>query len=394
MRSVLATSALLVATILMAPGAALAAPDPATAALAYLAVQQGADGSIASSAGPTEDFILGTAAASYDPNTLVSCAGKSAYQYLTANLTAETASAGGTAKLVLAVLAGKLDPAAFGGHDLIARLGTFLNPSTGAYGDGSTFGQSLAILALKGDSQAIPAAAVTELAGLQDTDGSWNYQASANSIAGDTNSTAIAVEALTAAGVAASDTSMTKAIAYLHTQQNSDGGFTYSAPGLSDPDSDALVIQALVALKEDPIGASWTVGGKTVFTDLLSRQATDGGFTYPGNPAPDAFTTSQVPAGLKEVPLPGTTTWQADAKIPGVSCPTPTPSASPTPTASPAPSASRAPSATMPPTSTAVSAPAGVADHGPMNPALVGSFVVALLAGSAIIGRRSARSRR
>ncbi len=387
MRSAIATSALLVVTLLVAPGAALAAPDPATAALAYLAAQQAPDGSIASSAGPTEDFILGTAAANYDPTTLVSCAGTSAYGYLTAKLTAETATAGGTAKLILAVLAGKLDPTAFGGESLIARLGTFYHATTGAFGDGSTFGQSLAILALKGASQAIPALAATALLGLQDTDGSWNYQAGSNAVAGDTNSTAIALEALTAAGITASDASMTKAIAYLHTQQNSDGGFTSSAPGASDPDSDALVIQALAALHQDPSGASWTVGGKTAVTDLLSRQAANGGFTYPGNPAPDAFTTSQVPAGLKQVPLPGTATWQAGAKIPGVSCP------APAPTATPAPTASHAPAVTPPPTSTD-GAPVRGDDGGPMGLALSGSLALAVLVGSAILGRRSARSRR
>jgi hypothetical protein len=174
---------------------------------------------------------------------------------------------------------------------------------------------------------------------------------------------------------------MTKATAYLHTQQNINGGFTYSAPGLSDPDSDALVIQALVALKDDPIGATWTVGGKTVVDDLLSRQAANGGFIYPGNPTSDAFTTSQVPAGLEEVPLPGTTTWQAGAKIPGASCP------------APAPTASHAPAITQPPTSTE-GAPARGDDGGPTDPALYGSLALAVLVGSAIIGRRSSRARR
>src|ERR1019366_8309029 len=208
-----------------------------------------------------------------------------------------------------------------------------------------------------------------------------------NSVAGDTNSTAIAVEALTAAGIAASDGSMTKAIAYLHTQQNSDGGFTYSAPGVSDPDSDALVIQALVALGQDPIGASWTVAGKTLFNDLLSRQAANGGFIFPGHVAPDPFTTSQVPAGLKQVPLPGTATWAAGAKIPGGSCPTPTPTASPKPTAS------HKPAGTPPTTSTAGVSARGD-DGGPIVPALYGSLALAVLVGSATIRRRSSRSRR
>ena len=145
------------------------------------------------------------------------------------------ANVGGTAKLILAVLAGKLDPTAFGGRNLTSRLGTFLDGTTGAFGDGSTFGQSLAILALKVRARVIPTAAVNELQGLQDTDGSWNYQARTDSTPGDTNSTAIAVEALVAAGVAPSAASMAKTIAYLQKQQNSDGGFTFSAPGSSDP---------------------------------------------------------------------------------------------------------------------------------------------------------------
>jgi hypothetical protein len=382
-RSVLATSALLVVAILAAPIAALAAPpDPATAALAYLAGHQGADGSIASSAGPTEDFILGAAAAGYDPNALSSCAGPTAYAYLLTKVASQTATAGGTAKLILAVLAGKQDPTAFGGN-LVTHLGTFLNAGTGAFGDGSTYGQSLAILALKGAGQAIPAAAVTELRGLQDTDGSWNYQAAANSTGGDSNSTAIAIEALVAAGVTAADASMTKAMAFLHTQQNTGGGFTYMAPGSSDPDSDAVVIQALVALGENPSGATWTVGGKTVMDDLAARQSPDGGFTFPGNAGPDAFTTSMVPAGLKGVPLPGTTTWTADAKIPGVTC-------APAPTAAPS---NAAPIPTEPPTST-LDAPAQ-ADRGlPTIALLAGMFLLALLASPAAGGRRRRRTNR
>ena len=390
MRSAVATSALLVVlNLFAAAGGTVAATDPATRALAYLSVQQAADGSIAGSAGPTEDFVLGAAAAGFDPNTLVSCGGTSAFQYLAAGATAETATAGGTAKLLLAALAGRLDPTAFAGHDLRTRLTTFLNAGTGAFGDGSTFGQSLSILALKGDGQAIPAAAVTELKGLQDTDGSWNYQAAANSVAGDSNSTAVAIEALIAAGVPAADASMTKAITYLHTQQNADGGFTYSAPGSSDPDSDALVIQALVALGENPTGATWTVGGKTVMDDLLSRQASNGGFTFPGNPGPDAFTTSQVPAGLKQVPLPGTTAWVAGTKVPGVTCPPAAPAPTATPRVSAAPTPARA-AVTPPPTSTAGSPSGGT--PGPIQPAAwLSMILLATVSGSLMLGRRTRR---
>src|ERR1019366_10142973 len=58
-RTAIATSALLVVAILASAGVALAGPDPATAALGYLANQQAANGSIVASAGVTEDVILG-----------------------------------------------------------------------------------------------------------------------------------------------------------------------------------------------------------------------------------------------------------------------------------------------------------------------------------------------
>ena len=59
------------------------------------------------------------------------------------------------------------------------------------------------------------------------------------------------------------------------------------------------MIQALVAAGEDPTAAAWTKSGHTALTNLLTFQdAANGGITFPGNPGPDAFTTSQVPAGL------------------------------------------------------------------------------------------------
>ncbi|HEY2888481.1 MAG TPA: hypothetical protein VGJ17_07685, partial [Candidatus Limnocylindrales bacterium] len=66
---------------------------------------------------------------------------------------------------------------------------------------------------------------------------------------------------------------------------------------------------------------AWTKGGHTALTNLLTFQSSaNGGFTFPGNPGPDAFTTSQVPAGLDKVPFPGSTSWTADAALPAGVC--------------------------------------------------------------------------
>ena len=92
MRRLIVASAIL-ATFLITPfGLAAATSTPstsptdserATAALQYLLAAQGADGSIDASIGETADFVIGAAAAGYDPATLHGCgAGTGALDYL------------------------------------------------------------------------------------------------------------------------------------------------------------------------------------------------------------------------------------------------------------------------------------------------------------------------
>jgi hypothetical protein len=276
----------------------------------------------------TADYVFGAAAAGFDPTILEKSGGSTAFDYLEAGIGGSLTNASLVAKEALAAIDAKLDPTAFGGHDLLTALDATFDSTTHAYGDGQTYTQSLAILALVAAADAghpLPAGAVTELIAAQDTDGSWDFQGVKDAVGGgDTNSTAIALEALVAAGTPTSDASITSALAYLHAQQLSDGGFPYSAAfgsPFSDPDSDANVIQGLVAAGENPSAPSWTKSDHTALTNLLTFQSkTNGGFTFPGNPGPDAFTTSQVPAGLAKVPFPGSTTWTAGAALPAGVC--------------------------------------------------------------------------
>jgi hypothetical protein len=382
-----ALQSIVVAAALALPGAVavgapavLAAPDAATCALMYLHAQQAANG-LVGSPGVTEDYIFGAAANGFDPTTLAAPGGASAYAYLGANAAAVVGDAGATAKLTLAVIVGRLDPTAFGGEDLLADLASTYNATTGAFGNGQTYPQALAIMALDAAADVghpVPADAVTYLTAAQNTDGSWNYLAVKDAAGGgDTNSTAIAIQALLAAGVAASDPSITAALAYLDAQQLADAGFPYSdAFGLpfSDPDSDATVIQALVAASENPAGPAWTKGGVTPRQNMLTfRDAGTGGFVYPGNPGPDAFTTSQVPAGLAGVPFPGNTAWTSGTALPAGTC-TSGGGATPTPRPTgPSPTDTGGVAGVTPPTTTA-------APHGPDGQAPVGSTVLVLLA--------------
>jgi hypothetical protein len=379
-----ALQSIVVAAALALPGAAtigepavLAAPDAATCALMYLHGQQAASG-VVGSPGATEDYIFGAAANGFDPTTLAAPGGASAYAYLGANAAAIVGDAGATAKLTLAAIVGRLDPTAFGGQDLLADLDSTYSATTGAFGNGQTYPQALAILALDAAADAahpVPADSVTYLTAAQNTDGSWNYLAVKDAAGGgDTNSTAIAIQALVAAGAAASDASITAALAYLDAQQLADAGFPYSdafGPPFSDPDSDATVIQALVAAGENPTGAAWTKAGVTPRQNMLTfRDAATGGFVYPGNPGPDAFTTSQVPAGLAGVPFPGNTSWTSGTALPAGTCAPAGPTPTPRPTATPSETGGVA-GLTPPPTT---STPRGADGQAP-----AGSTVLVLL---------------
>ena len=323
-KHVFAASAILAATVLFVlvlAAVASAANDPATRAIRYLASQQAADGSIDGALGETADFVQGAAAAGYDPATLTSSAGNSALDFLGLQVDSGYAalSAGSTAKLILAAVAARKDPAAFGKaskQNLITRLQSLYNGTTGAYGDGQTFNQALAILADVASGQPVPPAAVTYLERVQNSDGSWNYLGVKDAAAGgDTNSTAVALEGLAAASDHSRDSA---ALTWMHTQQQPDGGFPYQGPGgPSDPDSDALVIQGILAAGQQPQSATWTAKGtsNTPVSNLAGMQAANGGFAYPGNPGPDAFTTSEVPAALVLEPLPVVARYPAASSL-------------------------------------------------------------------------------
>ena len=69
--------------------------------------------------------------------------------YLATASDGAAADAAKTGKAILAVVAAGGDPASFQGRDLIGPARRpFIDPATGAYGDGSTFSQSFAVLAV------------------------------------------------------------------------------------------------------------------------------------------------------------------------------------------------------------------------------------------------------
>jgi hypothetical protein len=371
---------------------AAADSERAAGALGYLLAAEMPDGSIDKSLGETVDYVIGAAAAGYDPATLTGCSagGTGALAFIATASDTATTDAAQTGKAILAVVAAGLDPAAFSGRNLVSRLAALYHAGTGAYGDGSTFAQAFAILAVDASGGTVAPAATVRLLALQDTDGSWSYgKAPVAAGGGDTNSTAISLIALNASGVHTADTSV---LAYLATQQLADGGFPYqnsTAYGtpVSDPDSDAIVLQALIAAGQDPAAAAWSKGSASAMTSLRAAQSIDGGFFYPGS-GESAFTTSQIPAALAGVPYGVVAHHKTGSSVPATQCPGYVPVAGPAASPSVAASNSAAsPSAGVTSGQTAGSGDASSSSdgNGPGITVLaVGAVVLILLAGGGL----------
>jgi len=338
----LAASAALAATVglttLAVPVTASAAPPQtalpqtaqAQAAATWLAGQINASGYIPAATpgtadlGATANAVLALASAGVG-----SAKAQSALSYLEANVASYVNVSGsdGPGQLALLILdahALGVSPTSFGGTDLVSRLlGT--QRTTGAdaglfgaqdptYDGAYRQGLALAALAAVGQTSGTTVSGATSwLTAQQCPDGGWtSYIASTNPCNGkpaqfegpDTNSTAVAVEGLEAQH-ALSGAAATKALKFLTKAQNADGGWGYEpdtarAPGSTDPDSTALVFQALLALGTPPSTAKLSAAADPVSV-LESFQITSGGSTgalqFPGIAGPNLLATYEaVPA--------------------------------------------------------------------------------------------------
>ncbi|HMA37075.1 MAG TPA: prenyltransferase/squalene oxidase repeat-containing protein, partial [Chloroflexia bacterium] len=256
---VLALAALLLAG---APGAT-AAPaageyDAAVQkAATWIVGQQQADGSFPGfGVGSTADAIYALAAAGRDVRA-VAKNGVTPIGFLTTKAKDYAKTPGAAAKLLLALATARdsTDPHNFGGVDLLQVIDNGYDAASGHYGKDVT-GQALVLLAGKALNQPVPPAAVDWLVKAQAVDGGWAFDGSTDAGKADTNTTGLVLQALAAAH-AGNATVVQKALAYLHAQQEADGGFAYQkGPGnASDTNSTALVAMGLQAAGESPDGA-------------------------------------------------------------------------------------------------------------------------------------------
>lgn len=241
-------------------------------------------------------------------------------------------SADGPGQLALLILdahAMGVSPSSFGGTDLVARLVATERTSgtdSGLFGaqdpsfDGAyRQGLALAALAAAGvTTGATVTSAVSWLTGQQCPDGGWtSYINTFNPCNGkpakfagpDTNSTALAVQGLEAQHALGASAAKS-ALHFLTHGEDADGGWGYEpntarTPGSTDPDSTALVLQALLSLGASPSSAKLTKGSTDPVATLLSFQITSGpgtgAFGFPGISGANQLATYQAAPALAGV---------------------------------------------------------------------------------------------
>jgi hypothetical protein len=219
------------------------------------------------------------------------------------------------AKTILALAAAGQNPTTFGEIDYVTKLKSYYDGRQ--MGDATLLNDDiwsiLALASVKKIDSAEAAAAKNFLLANQNVDGGWGYAVGS---ASDSNDTAAAIMALVEAGVAMDDAVITKAVAFLQTLQNDDGGFINDPAWgtASDSGSDAWVICAIYKLGQQP--TSWIKSGNNPLSHLQSLQdGADGGFWWVdpasnpifNNKAMTAFAVTALagksfPVGYYEIP--------------------------------------------------------------------------------------------
>jgi hypothetical protein len=178
------------------------------------------------------------------------------------------------------------------------RPGAYYDAASGAYATGAG-PQAWAILGTVALTESVPAQAIDYLKSLIQPNGGWEWGPGWGA---DTNATALALQALIAAGEPLASAEITQGLAYLKAAQNADGGFPYSPepPGssASDANSTAYVMQALRAAEEDPSGPAWSMGSSNPITFLLSLQLPDGSFEWKQGQGSNQLATQQAAVAL------------------------------------------------------------------------------------------------
>jgi hypothetical protein len=178
----------------------------------------------------------------------------------------------------------------------------YFSPTLGAYTEQSG-PNSWAILGAVAMDEALPTEAIETLRAALLPTGGWEW---APGWGADTNSTALAIQALIASGDAITSTAVLSGLAYLSATQNLDGGFPYAAgpAAPSDTNSTAYVVQAIVAGGQDPASPAWTIRNRNPISYLLAMQLPNGSLEWQAGTGADFLATVQAIPALLGQPHP------------------------------------------------------------------------------------------
>ncbi len=273
-------------------------------AAAWLQSQQAADGGFPgvsgeSDAGATADAIIALAAAG---NAGVAVELSKAVEFLAANaLVYAQTGPGQSAELVLALVAAGGDPTNVENVNPLSIVEVSAAGDSGMIGFGP-FDHALGVLALVATESDVPASAIEVFRTTRIEDGSWAFDGSTTAGAGDTNTTALVIQALVAAGHG-DDPIVAEALEYLKSTQTGSGGFPYQ-PGQTsngDANSTAIVVQAILAASQDPASADW----QNAAAALAAFQNPSGAFRYTDDePDDNLFATLQALPAIAGQPYP------------------------------------------------------------------------------------------
>jgi hypothetical protein len=279
---------MLVLALLLAIAIPVLAAADTQAALDYVATQQNPDGGFGSgfspdsSAASTADAVLAIAAVNGDIGAFDQ-GGNTPMTYLAAAAPSIT-TGGDLAKVIMAAIAVGENPRALGGVDAVSKLESMTGPDGRIGGDMDTFfAHLLAVTALVSAQRPVPPEAIALIVDGQQETGAWAWDGT-DATAADTNTTALAVQALVAAGEPASGDAVAGAMDYYRSIQNDDGGWPYQNPSDfgtdTDANSTAVTIQALTAAGFDPASAEWSKDGASPMTALEAFQNPSGAFAW------------------------------------------------------------------------------------------------------------------
>ena len=270
----------------------------------YLLAAQNADGGFGPAPGQASSQLyagwaaLGLASAGENPQD-VTRDGHSVIGYIESGLAANT-DPGSVERTILVVRAAGLSPESFGGRNLVSALEGDVGRN-GSVSDQTNW-TAFAVMALRAAGITPGPATVPWIVRQQDADGGFNYGTRGGQ--SDVDDTGAVLEALAGAGGSASSRARARAVHYLRSQQDRDGGFASQPGSGSNAQSTAFAVQGLIAAGVDPASLHRR-GAPSPLDYLRSLIAGDGHVLYArATDQTPAWVTGEALMALEGKPLP------------------------------------------------------------------------------------------